>query len=601
MNHQATLIEPRLRDIGLLLACRPHRALAIAWWRLCGKRQRARNRLQSALAGLPLANERMIETLGKKDIAVLSQARNRQSGADDTIVALCVHLHIDQEDSHDAARRAVVSVLRQSHTVARLIVTGTGPLPSLPESSTIEIAPGPYACRIDGLQTALEIASRIGAQYLVPLASDANLTRHALAAYAAQLLNEPSVGGVPPILYGDQDEFATPGRGAAAWLKPEWDRRMILSQDYASVACALPVSAVSGLFRDTDGAAPDDLYAIFVRAALDDVPVRHVPRITTRTAPGDWQQRGASHKFTIERALGSTAQVEPGPFGTIGIHWPLPNPNPGVSILVATRDRVELLRTCVDGLLHATDYPAFEIIIVDNASRDPETLAYMDKVSADPRVRVVRWPHPFNYSAINNYGASFATEQFLCLLNNDIEILEPDWLSEMVREAVQPGVGAVGARLLYPDRSIQHAGVAIGLGNAAGHAHRALPEGEPGYFAQALIARGASAVTGACLLVEKRHFDAVGGLDEDHLAVAYNDVDLCLKLEALGLANIYTPAATLIHHESKSRGLDFAPEHLARYLRELATFQDRWDTQRVVDPWHHPWLDRESEVFRASF
>ena len=176
-----------------------------------------------------------------------------------------------------------------------------------------------------------------------------------------------------------------------------------------------------------------------------------------------------------------------------------------------------------------------------------------------PRVRVVRWPHPFNYSAINNYAAGFATGKFLCLLNNDIEVIEPQWLSELVREAYQPGIGAVGARLLYPDRSIQHAGVAIGLGNAAGHAHRDLPEGERGYFAQALIARGASAVTGACLLVEKEHFDAVGGLDEEGLAVAYNDVDLCLKLRERGLISIYTPAATLVHHESKSRGLDFDP------------------------------------------
>lgn len=183
------------------------------------------------------------------------------------------------------------------------------------------------------------------------------------------------------------------------------------------------------------------------------------------------------------------------------------------------------------------------------------------------------------------------------MLNNDIEVIEPHWLSALVREAMQPGIGAVGARFCSPDRSVQHAGVAIGLGNAAGHAHRALPEGEPGYYAQALIARGASAVTGACLLVARRHFEAVGGLDADGLAVAYNDVDLCLKLRELGLRNIYTPLATLIHHESKSRGLDFSPEHLERYMRELSLLQERWDTRSLVDPWHHPGLDRGNETY----
>ena len=266
-------------------------------------------------------------------------------------------------------------------------------------------------------------------------------------------------------------------------------------------------------------------------------------------------------------------------------------------MVVATRDRVELLRTCVKGVLEETAYPDLELIVADNDSRQPETLRYMDEIAADPRVRVVRWPHPFNYSAINNFAAGHASGEYLCLLNNDIEVLEPQWLDEMVREAVQPGVGAVGARLLYPDRTIQHAGVAIGIGNAAGHAHRGLPMDEVGYFAQTHVVRGASAVTAACLVVAKRHFDAVGGLDEEAFAVAYNDVDLCLKLQQYGLVNIYTPLATLIHHESKSRGIDFAPEHLERYMRELAVFQQRWGAAEAVDPWHHPQLNRQSEVF----
>lgn len=592
-------MPPKARDILLLLVCRPDRLLAVGWWRLCGKRLRARYRLDAAIAALPFAHERRMKTHGEQDLAAIAAATGTDGRRASAVPGICVHLHVESTQARADTLRATTSILKQSVAPLRLIVTTDSPPLDFRASNRLEIIAAPCTSRIEGVRAALKIARTAGATYLVPLAADAALPRHALAAYTADRLAARPTDASPPVLYGDQDEFGMRARGSPAWLKPEWDPRMILSQDYVSAACALPVDAALKCLDRPDQPLARSLFELILQLALGkgDVPVRHVPRVTGRTEPGDWRRPDPSLIAAVGQLIASQAQAEEGPFGTVRVRWPLPAPAPKVSVIVPTRDKVELLRTCIDGLLHSTDYPDFEVIVADNDSREAETLAYLDAITTDPRVRVVRWPHSFNYSAINNFAARHAGGRFLCLLNNDIEIIDSAWLDELVREASRPGIGAVGARLLYPDRSIQHAGIAIGLGNAAGHAHRALPDGEPGYFAQALIARGASAVTGACLLVEKRHFEAVGGLDEEGLAVAYNDVDLCLKLREFGLTNIYVPRATLIHHESKSRGLDLAPEHLERYMRELAIFQDRWNARQCVDPWHHPQLDRGSESY----
>jgi GT2 family glycosyltransferase len=206
----------------------------------------------------------------------------------------------------------------------------------------------------------------------------------------------------------------------------------------------------------------------------------------------------------------------------------------------------------------------------------------------------------YNFSALNNLAARHAKGSFLLLLNNDTEVISPEWLTEMMRYAYREDVGAVGAKLLYDDGSIQHAGVVVGMGEAAGHAHRFLAHDDPGYFWQAHVAQYASAVTAACLLVRLDKFEAVDGLDEKELAIAYNDVDLCLKLERAGWHNVYTPHATLYHHESRSRGDDLSPQHRERYMRELKIFQDRWGARTYADPLHNPNLDRYVEQFTVN-
>lgn len=599
------------KDLILLMICRPDRAIAIAYWHLTRRRLRARYRLAEAIADLPLAYQRWVRDCGMADLQRLPveaiPAASARSETPRSAPRLYVHLHIGLDAREPKVRRAIASVLRQGFPEWRLLITShDNAPPPLPSDHRIRFLERTGEMATDGLAETLKAISTEGqlgeaAQaYLVPLAADCTLPRYALAAYAAHMPSD--TGANMPILYGDQDELGDWGFGANPWFKPQWDAQMFLSQDYATTACALPVAA-SAAYLARVNERPEGLYDLVLRMTVEDgIPAHHVPRITARTPSDHWSRPDPAHIAALRRWLSKApgTGASAGPYGTASIRWALPDPPPKVSIIVPTRDQVELLRTCVGGLLERTDYPNFEVIIADNGSVEPETHHYLRAVTDDERIRVVNWPHAFNYSAINNHAASFAKGQFLCLLNNDIEIITPDWLCELVRHGARPGVGAVGAKLLYPDRSVQHAGVVIGMGNAAGHAHRGLPEGDPGYFAQALIARGASAVTGACLVVRKAHFEAVGGLDEEGLAVAYNDVDLCLKLERAGLRNVYAPAAILIHHESKSRGLDFAPEHLARYMRELAVFQERWGSPDYQDPWHHPQLDRASEVYRAK-
>lgn len=590
--------QQRPLDLLLLAGLRPHRLAVNLWWRLLGKKLRARAQIDAAIRGLPFAHARWAHLVGIADREIVAA-----SEAEGTAPAFCLHFHVTREDDVAAVRSTLRSMLEHGSAARAIIVTheAGAQVPKWAGAAVI-LLPVASGSRIEGVRAALGMAHTIGACWLVPLIPAARLPRHALAAYGAHLLRQSQLADTltPALLYGDEGEVSRFRPRPKLWLKPQWDPRMILSQDYVSHACALAVRPALAVFASGGKDGPQSLYEL-VLLICKDMRAEHVPRITALRPEGSWCRDGALKIMAVRRVTRAHAdKVAPGPFGTVALSFPLPDPPPTVTVIVATRDRVELLRNCVEGVLRATDYPALDLIIADNDSVEPEALNYMQQISADPRVKIVRWPYPFNYSAINNFAASHARGEFLCLLNNDIEVIEPNWLSALVREAMQPGIGAVGARLLYPDRSIQHAGVAIGLGNAAGHAHRALPEGQPGYYAQALIARGASAVTGACLLVARRHFSEVGGLDEDALAIAYNDVDLCLKLRERGLSNIYTPEATLIHHESKSRGLDFDPEHLERYMRELATLQLRWDTKLCVDPWHHPRLNRASEVFTVS-
>ena len=397
------------------------------------------------------------------------------------------------------------------------------------------------------------------------------------------------------MLYGDQDELTASGRRVRPWFKPQWNEELFLAQDYLSGAVAIRTSLAREVMADGI-----DLHAFLLASASAAAgAIIHVPHILSdvrrSTEPSD--ARLPSLAQHLEQ-FGATCR--PGPFGTTKVDWPLPSELPLVSIIVPTKDKLELLEPCVDGVLSRTSYAPIEVIIIDNHSVEPRTAEYLRRIGEDQRVRVLPYPAPYNFSAINNFAVREAAGAYLCLLNNDTEVVGEDWLTEMMRYAVRQDVGAVGAKLLYEDGTIQHAGVAIGIGEAAGHSHRFQPNDQPGYFALAHAAHFVSAVTAACLVVDKRKYLAVGGLDEENLAVAFNDVDFCLKLQAAGWRNVYTPHAVLVHHESKSRGNDLAAAHVQRFRRELKVLQDRWETRTARDPLHNPNLDRYSETFVLS-
>ncbi len=258
-----------------------------------------------------------------------------------------------------------------------------------------------------------------------------------------------------------------------------------------------------------------------------------------------------------------------------------------------------MLAKCISSLFSITEYPNYEVILVDNGSDEKPSLELLDQLATDPRVRVLRVEAPFNFSALNNLAAREAKGEVLALLNNDIEIVESSWMYRLTALALRPDVGVVGPRLLYPDRRVQHGGIIVGHGGVAGHGHLGIKESEPGYGGWAVLDRTISAVTGACLFIRKELYEQVKGLDEE-LAVSFNDVDLCLKVDALGLRNIYAVSVTCLHHESASRGVnDTQPKRLA-FEAEVMLFKSRWREKIACDPFYNPNLTLDREAFTPA-
>ena len=273
---------------------------------------------------------------------------------------------------------------------------------------------------------------------------------------------------------------------------------------------------------------------------------------------------------------------------------------PLISILIPNMDHVEDLSRCVDSIRDKTTYPNWEIVIIENNSTSKETFAYYDALVKDKRIRVVRWEGKFNYSAINNFGFKAARGKHILLLNNDTEVISPDWLEEMLMYSQRSDVGAVGAKLYYPDHTIQHAGLGIGLLTLAGHYHRHFDGNHPGYMGRLSYAQDLSGVTAACMMMPRDVYAEMGGLDES-FEVAFNDVDLCMRIRKAGYLIVWTPFAELYHYESKSRGSDEAPGKHERFLGEAIRFQERWRAELDAgDPYYNPNLSLDYEDFRAK-
>ena len=274
---------------------------------------------------------------------------------------------------------------------------------------------------------------------------------------------------------------------------------------------------------------------------------------------------------------------------------------PLVSVIVPTRDMARVLQTCIDGILNRTNYSRLELLIVDHQSVEEDTRSLFESLTSDPRVRILVYNGPFNYAAINNAAVKEARGELIALLNNDINVIDCDWLDEMVSIAVLPDVGVVGAKLLYPNDRVQHGGVVLGPGGVAGHLFHSFDRSAIGYMGRLVVVSTVSAVTAACVVMKKTSFEEVLGFDAENLAVAFNDIDLCLKISQRGYRNVWTPFAELYHHESLSRGSDEMPEHVARFESESKFMRHKWGTLLDDDPFYNPNLNIASADFTLSY
>lgn len=439
--------------------------------------------------------------------------------------------------------------------------------------------------------SALALAS---GEFVVLLDHDDVLPAHALFAVAQALQERPTA----QLIYSDEDKLDEEGKRCGPYFKPDFALDLLYSQNYFShlgVYRRELVQAVGGFRAGYEGSQDYDLVLRCVARVTDHRDILHIPQVLYhwRMAEGS-TARGQDQKSYASQAglralqdyfdsIGQDVTVSE-TYPCIYRHqWTVPENPPLVSLIVPTRNGVELLRTCVESIRERTAYPNYEIIVVDNQSDCPQTLAYMAQLEQAGHARVLRYAQPFNYSAINNFAARHAAGSILGLVNNDVEVINPEWLTEMVSHAVRPDIGCVGAKLYYPDGTIQHAGVVCGMGGVAAHVQRHLPKDSPGYFGRLWLVYNPSAVTAAVMLVRKEVFDAVDGLDEEGLPVAFNDVDLCLKVQCAGYRNLWTPFAELYHHESVSRGSDETPEKRARFARECEVMRKRWGPQLAED------------------
>ena len=504
-------------------------------WRLRGLRVRSRNRIAPLAGGSPHAYALWMA----KNELLAPRPEKREWPNPPSIVPI-----IDCRSGGDAL--VTLESLAKAGGDAQPILLG-----------------GPRGPAYRSVQQPHELNSFLpsGGSWICPLEAGDQLAPGAFDAYAS--LIGDAAGGV---VYADDDLIDFDGRRFAPHFKPKWNSDLFRYHDFitgSSVIFALP-DQIASLH---EGQWPGEIIRLGLQHGS---PPIHLPLML-------------HHRRSRPMPSVPARPVEP------------VRDAPVVTAIIPTRNQAALLRNCIYGVKNC-DYPKVDLLVVDNGSDDADALAYLSQVETEG-TKILRRPGPFNFSALNNEAVNHASGSMLCFLNNDVEMTDRSWLWPLVRQALRSDVGAVGPMLLYPDRTIQHAGVYLGIGGGAGHAHRFLAENEPGYFERARLPQFVSAVTAACMVLSRDRFLAVGGFDEEIFPVAFNDVDLCLKLNERGWQSYYEPRARLVHHESKSRGLDSAKSNRTRFAGELAALKAKWHTDRNCDPFHHPQLSPYSEQF----
>jgi len=447
-------------------------------------------------------------------------------------------------------------------------------------------------------------------EFITLMDNDDLISERALYWIARTIIEHPTAG----VIYSDEDKIDRSGQRSTPYFKSDWNEFLFRSQNMISHLGAFRrelVEQVGGFREGFEGSQDYDL-ALRCIEMLDVSQIVHVPRVLYhwRIHAGSTALAGAEKPYAAlagVRALdeylqrkGCVAKTELLPINMYRVHYQLPSQQPLVSLIIPTRNAQALVRQCINSVKALTTYHNYEIILIDNGSDDPEALEYFSQLGQEPNITIYRDDGPFNYSALNNRAVQRANGELVCLLNNDIEVITPGWLDELVSIALQPGVGAVGACLWYPDERLQHGGVIAGLLGVAGHAHRYLPRGEHGYFGRASLIQEFSIVTAACLVIRKQIYEQVSGLDEVNLKIAFNDVDFCLRVQEAGYVNVWTPFAEMYHYESATRGLEDTPEKKQRFNQEINYMQSRWPNLRR-DYVYNPNLTLEHEDFGLAW
>ncbi len=446
-------------------------------------------------------------------------------------------------------------------------------------------------------------------EFIAFLDHDDVLPIHALYLVAREIVRDPDLD----VIYSDEDKINRWGRRYDPHFKSDWNPDLFLAQNmiaHLGVYRTSLVRKVGGLRPEFDGSQDYDL-ALRIVEQTQPQYIRHIPHILYhwRAAAGSTARVADAKPYAViasRRAVqdhlqrkGIRAEVDfamGSPF--LHVRYALDS-EPLVSIIVPTKDQQGLLSRCVDGILNRTNYHKLEVLIVDNCSEESITRSYLEKIAAHQQVRVLRYQQRFNFSLINNWAAKQASGEILLFLNNDTDVIDPDWLRHMVANACRPEVGAVGAKLLYSNGRVQHGGVILGMGGVGRHFHLGRRRNDPGYFCRALLQQNLSAVTAACLTMRRKIFDEVGGFNGRDLRVAFNDVDLCLRVRQRGYLIVWTPLAELYHHESASRESDLLPARHQEFLLEYEYMRSKWGRLLDRDPYFNANLSLRN--FSLSF
>lgn len=447
----------------------------------------------------------------------------------------------------------------------------------------------------------------VGEWIILQFAGD-RLASHALYAVVQALQDEEA-----DFVYSDDDKFQKNQKRFAPNFKPNWSPWYFLTHNYICNLCVLRcklVQMVNGLHLE-EGA----FYNLLLRISehLTAERILHIPQVLyhhwndlpAKALAEKWYGLEAVVALRQIRAALQRRKMEAEVF--LHPHYPLTTILPAlqtaplVSIIIPFRDQFPILHQAVTSILARSTYRHFEILLIDNQSQESTQRQVAQMLQEHSQLKLLHFSQPFNYSCINNFAVSHAKGDFLVLMNNDIEVLTPQWLEWMLAFAQFPEHGAIGVKLYYPNRLLQHGGIVTGIYGVAGHAHRYAPKEASGYGLCLASIREVSAVTAACMMIRKKLYHQVGGMDADHLAVAFNDVDFCLRIHQKGYSNLFLPTVEMVHYESFTRGKEITPAQQQRVQREIETMQKRWGARLLQDPFYNPNLTLDAEDFFLKF